>query len=107
MPHRFTHNTRQADLGEDVGPVDRQVFELGKVLEVQRAVLVAVEGHWRVQADVHGLLLEAGKGAAHEAVVPTAGAIGRHEEEAAEAWAEQQAAANPHGCCESLRLVTL
>ena len=66
-------------------------------------MLVAVERQRRIQLDMHRLLLQAAKRAAHEAVVPLAAV--RHQEEAPELLAEEELALLAHAGREPLRLV--
>lgn len=57
-------------LREVVGAIDPDVFQLRKVLEVKWAMLVVIEPQGGVDLDVDWPLLNAAKGASHEAVVP-------------------------------------
>lgn len=57
-------------LSKGILPVDPDILQLSKVLEVQRSVLIAIERQWRVNLHMHRLLFNAAECATHEAVIP-------------------------------------
>jgi hypothetical protein len=78
-PRWYPHSLSLLKLVLAVNP---DILQLGKVVEMQRSVNAVVKADGRVEAHVHGLLLDGAERAAHEAVVPDA--VVRHEEIAAD-----------------------
>lgn len=52
--------------------INPDILQLGKIVEMNWSVNAVIESDWRVQPDVHRLLLDRSKRASHEAVVPDA-----------------------------------
>lgn len=88
---------------EIVRPINPDILQLGKVLEVQRAMLVVVEAQRSIDLDVDWSLLDTAEGTTHEAIVPQV--ILGDQEIAAHSVTEQQLTLLAHVGGEALRLI--
>src|SRR4051794_926435 len=86
-----------------IRPINPDILQLGKVLEVKGPVLVIVESKRGIDLDVDGSLLDAAEGAAHETIVPKI--VFGNQEVAADTVTEQQLALHTHAGGEALGLV--
>lgn len=64
------HELKTGILCKSVFPVDPNIFQLCKILEMKWSMLIAVERKWCINLDMNRLLFNSSKWATHEAVVP-------------------------------------